>query len=200
MEAYAININKLLDEGHRVAVIVGGGSIAREYIETARSLGLSRNNQDTIAIHASRLNAKLIGFRLGSSTVSVSVDGMVASLKTHKVALMGGLRPGITTDTVAALVAEAWHSDLIIKASDQEGVYTADPRRVKGAKLLHSMTHAQLAKVLGGQHAPGIHSIVDPVAVQRIAELRIRLVVINGFNPENVMKVVSGEDIGTTVS
>ena len=128
VEAYVAIIQKILGHGHKIAVVVGGGSIAREYIETARTLGLPRRDQDTIAILASRLNAKLVGIKLGAPSVPVSVRGMVSRLASENVAVMGGLRPGITTDTVATLVAEAWHSGLMIKASNQDGIYTADPR------------------------------------------------------------------------
>ncbi len=200
VEAYVAIIQKILGHGHKIAVVVGGGSIAREYIETARTLGLPRRDQDTIAILASRLNAKLVGIKLGAPSVPVSVRGMVSRLASENVAVMGGLRPGITTDTVATLVAEAWHSGLMIKASNQDGIYTADPRLHKRAKLLRTISYAQLVEILGGEHSPGIHSIVDPVAVERIAEHKIKLVVINGGNPENVLMAISGEDVGTTVS
>ena len=198
--AYANSINRILKAGHSIAVITGGGGVAREYIETAKSLGLPRDAQDTVAIHTSRLNAKLIGYKLGSPSVSATVDGMVSRLTKNRVAVMGGLRPGITTDTVAALVAEAWHADLIIKASDQDGIYTADPRRHKGARMLHTISFTQLAEILGGEHTPGIHSIVDPVATLRIAKHKMRLVVVNGSDPENILKVISGENVGTSVS
>jgi len=200
VEAYVAIIQKILGHGHKIAVVVGGGSIAREYIETARTLSLPRRDQDTIAILASRLNAKLVGIKLGAPSVPVSVRGMVSRLARENVAVMGGLRPGITTDTVATLVAEAWHSDFMIKASNQDGIYTADPRLHKRAKLLRTISYAQLVEILGGEHSPGIHSIVDPVAVERIAEHKIKLVVINGGNPENVLMAISGEDVGTTVS
>jgi len=200
LEAYATIVHRILAHGHRIAVVVGGGHIAREYIETAKTLGLPRKDQDTIAIHASRLNAKLVGIKLGVPSVPVSVNDMLSKLARNRIAVMGGLRPGITTDTVAALVAEAWRSDLMIKASNQDGIYTADPRLHKGAKLLRTMSYAQLVEVLGGRHSPGIHSILDPVAVERIAEHRIRLVVVNGGKPESVLMAVEGENVGTTVS
>jgi uridylate kinase len=200
VEAYVAAVRKVLERGHKIAVVVGGGRIAREYIETARTLGLPRRDQDTIAIHVSRLNAKLVGIKLGAPSVPVSVSGMVSRLARARVAVMGGLRPGITTDTVATLVAEAWRSDLMIKASNQDGIYTADPRLHKGAKLLRAISYAQLVEILGGEHSPGIHSIVDPVAVRRIAEHRIKLVVINGGKPESVLMAIDGEDVGTRVT
>jgi len=200
VEAYVAIIQKILGHGHKIAVVVGGGSVAREYIEAARTIGLPRRDQDTIAILASRLNAKLVGIKLGAPSVPVSVRGMVSRLARENLAVMGGLRPGITTDTVATLVAEAWHSDLMIKASNQDGIYTADPRLHKRARLLRAISYAKLVEILGGEHSPGIHSIVDPVAVERIAEHKIKLVVINGGNPGNVLMAISGENIGTTVS
>ena len=42
---------------------------------------------------------------------------------------MGGLKPGITTDAVAALVAERVNADLLVKGTDQDGVYDKDPRK-----------------------------------------------------------------------
>lgn len=197
--AYAAVVQKILKRGHRVAVVVGGGRIARQYIESAKSLGLGAWDQDTIAIHASRLNAELIGLKLGAPRVAVSVKGVISRLAIGRVAVMGGLRPGITTDTVAALVAEAWPSDLMIKASDQDGIYTADPQMNKDAKLLRAISYSQLVKILGGEHSPGIHSIIDPIAVEHITKHRIRLVVINGGEPDNVLKAINGE-VGTTVS
>lgn len=200
VEDYATIVRKILDRGHKVAVVVGGGDIAREYIAAAKNLGLSRRDQDTIAIQASRLNAKLVGIKLAAPFVPVTVSGMVSRLTRGGIAVMGGLRPGITTDTVATLVAEAWRSDLMIKASNQDGIYTADPRLHKEAKLLHNISYAQLVGILGGTHSPGIHSIVDPVAVERISEHKIRLVVVNGGDPKNVLLAIDGKGVGTTVS
>ena len=173
---------------------------ARQYIETARTLGLSHREQDLVAIQASRLNAKLVGMKLGVPAVPVTVRGMVASVAKNGVAVMGGLKPGITTDTVATLVAAAWHSDLLIKASNQDGIYTSDPRLSTDAKLLTTVTYQRLAEILGGKHVPGIHSIVDPVAVEQIVRTKLKLVVVNGAEAENVMRVLRGEKIGTTVS
>jgi uridylate kinase len=154
-----------------------------------------------IAIDASRLNAKLVGMKLGVKRVSTTTQGMMIELEKDRVGVMGGLRPGITTDTVAAILGDAWHSDLLVKASDQDGIYTADPRTEKDAKLLHSLSYQDLVRILGGtNHRPGIHSIVDPVAAKFIAKHKLALVVTNGFFPSNVRKALLGERVGTLVS
>ncbi|HZW84866.1 MAG TPA: UMP kinase [Nitrososphaerales archaeon] len=198
---FADVVSDLNHEGHSVAVIVGGGQVSREYIKSAAQMGLSPYQQDTVAIHASRLNARLVAMKLGGvSSVPTSIDGMLQRLARNRVAVMGGLRPGITTDTVAALVAQRWRADLMVKASDQDGIYTEDPRTNKKAKKLDKITYEKMKQILGGTHRPGIHSIIDPVAVDQLFDLRIRLVVLNGADPRGVLKAVHGEKIGTVVT
>lgn len=201
VNAYAEVISDLNYEGHLVAVVVGGGGVSREYIRSAAQMGLSPYQQDTVAIHASRLNARLVAMKLGGvSSVPTSIDGMLQRLARNRVAVMGGLKPGITTDTVAAVVAERWKADLLVKASDQRGVYTEDPRVNKRAKKLDRVTYEKLKQILGGSHKPGIHSIVDPVAVERLLESRVKMVVLNGADAKGVLKAVRGERIGTLVT
>lgn len=201
VNAYAEVIADLNFEGHSVAVVVGGGEISREYIRSAAAMGLSTYQQDTVAIHASRLNARLVAMKLGGvSSVPTSIDGMLQRLARNRVAVMGGLKPGITTDTVAAVVAAKWRADILVKASDQNGIYTEDPRVNKKAKKLDRLSYDKMKQILGGSHRPGIHSIVDPVAVDQLVESRVRLVVLNGADPKGVIKAIHGEKIGTVVS
>ncbi len=201
LKGYAEAISEARKLGYAVGVVVGGGPVARAYIATAKELGLPREAQDMIAIDASRLNAKLVGMKLGVKRVSTTIQGMILELEKNGTGVMGGLRPGITTDTVAAILGDAWHSDLLIKASDQDGVYTADPRTVKDAKLLHKLSYQELVRIFGGgHHRPGIHSIVDPVAAKFIAKHKLTLVVTNGFFASNVRKALLGERVGTLVS
>jgi uridylate kinase len=196
--SYAAVIERALRK-HKVAIVVGGGTVSRQYIEAAKNSGLGARDQDLVAIEASRLNAKLIGMRLGSPDVPTRIETAVSRVNRDGVVVMGGLKPGITTDTVATLLAEAWRSDLLIKASNQDGIYTADPRIHKRAQLLPKVSYPMLEAILGGVHAPGIHSIIDPVAVERIVKHRVRLVIVNGGNPENVLSAIQGDPVGTTV-
>lgn len=201
VDAYAAVVSDLNYEGHSIAVVVGGGQVSREYIRSAAQMGLSSYQQDTIAIHASRLNARLVAMKLGGvSSVPTSIDGMLQRLARNRVAVMGGLRPGITTDTVAAIVAQKWRADLLVKASDQKGIYTEDPKVNKRAKKLDRISYEEMKQILGGSHRPGIHSIIDPVAVDQLLESKIKLIVMNGAEPRGVVKAVHGEKIGTLVS
>lgn len=201
LQGYVDVIQEARRKGHSVGVVVGGGQVARAFIASARELGLAKEYQDMVAIEASRLNARLAAMKLGVKRVSTTIQGMTAELDKNKIGVMGGLRPGITTDTVGAILADAWHADILVKASDQDGIYTADPRTDKEAKLLHNLSYQEFVKILGGlDHRPGIHSIVDPVAVRFIAKHKLKLVVTNGFSPGNVHKALLGERVGTLVS
>ena len=200
VNAYAEVISDLNYEGHSIGVVVGGGQVSRDYIRSASEMGLSPYQQDTVAIHASRLNARLVAMKLGGvSSVPTSIDGMLQRLARNRVAVMGGLKPGITTDAVAAMVAQRWRADILVKASDQNGIYTEDPRTNKKARKLDRMTYEKMRQILGGSHRPGIHSIVDPVAVDHLVESRVKLVVLNGSDPRGVIKAIHGEKIGTVV-
>jgi len=201
LRAYAEVIAESRKSGQSIAVVVGGGPASRAYIAVARELGLPREAQDMIAIEASRLNARLVAMKLGVRRVSTTIQGMANELEKNGIGSMGGLRPGITTDTVAAILGDAWHCDLLVKASDQDGVYTSDPRTDTEAKLLHKLSYQELVKILGGTaHRPGIHSIVDPVAAKFIAKHKLKLIVMNGNNTSNVRKALLGEPVGTIVS
>ena len=201
VNAYADVISDLNYEGHSDGVVEVGGQVTREYIRSASEMGLSPYQQDTVAIHASRLNARLVAMKLGGvSSVPTSIDGMLQRLARNRVAVMGGLKPGITTDTVAAIVAQRWKADILVKASDQNGIYTDDPRTNKSARKLDRITYEKMRQILGGSHHPGIHSIVDPVAVDQLSESRVKLVVLNGSDARSVIKAIHGEKIGTVVT
>jgi uridylate kinase len=200
---YAEILKKLKGEGHDVAVVVGGGALAREFIKTAESLGLKEEDQDDVAISVSRIFAQLftkkLG-RLGCGKVILTVEEAAKCLSKGKIAVLGGLKPGMTTDAVAALIAEKIGADVLIKATDQEGVYTKDPRKHADAVKLDYLSFDGLSKVLAeNKHRAGIHQILDPKAVEILKAMRVKVFVVNGYKPENVLRVVKGEKVGTSI-
>ena len=204
MSKYADMIKALKRQGHEVAVVVGGGALAREFIGIAKSLSLDMRAQDEIAISCSRLFAQLFLKKLGEascSKVGLTLDDAAACLSGGKIAVMGGLKPGITTDTVAALVAERVNAEFLIKGTDQNGVYNKDPRKFPDAVKLHRLSFDDLFKVLEfSEHKAGIHQIIDPEAVKVLRRKRLKLVVVNGYNPDNILRAIKGEDVGTVIS
>jgi uridylate kinase len=200
---YVKILKKLKAKGHMLAVIIGGGALAREFIKVARELGLPEEDQDDLAISVSRLYAQLFAKMLGADCcqkIPTSVDETIQCLKAGKIAVLGGLKPGMTTDTVAAMVAEHINANIMIKATDQEGVYNKDPRKYKDAVKLDHLTFEELPKVLAeNRHKAGIHQVLDPEAVKILKAKRIRVQVLNGFKPENLLLAVEGKPIGTII-
>jgi len=203
IKRYAEIIQNLKAQGHKMVVIVGGGSSARELIQLAEGLGLTEKEQDEVAISVSRLFAQLLAMKLGGwrwKTVPTSIEEATQFLEKRGVVIMGGLMPGMTTDTVAALVASEIQADLIVKATDQDGVYTGDPRKYPDAKKIDELSFDDLGRLMEeNKHKAGIHQIVDPEAIRILKEKRIITIVVNGFRPENITAVVEGEKIGTVI-
>jgi uridylate kinase len=203
MSKYADVVKKLKEQGHEVAVVVGGGTLAREFISSAKNLGLDMRAQDEIAISVSRLFAQVFLKKLGSPAcdkVALTLDDAAECLRNGKIVVMGGLKPGITTDAVAALVAERVGGELLVKGTDQDGIYTKDPRKHSDAVKLDCLSFDDLQGVFSeSMHKAGMHQIVDPEAVKVLKRERVKLVVVNGFKPENILAAVRGEKVGTIV-
>jgi uridylate kinase len=189
---------------HEVVLVVGGGTLARDFIQYAKNLGLNEPAQDTVAISVSRLIAQLFVLKLdktGTGTVPTSLDDVTTELEKGKIVVMGGLKPEMTTDAVAALVAEKIKADLLVKATDQEGIFTSDPRKHKDAKKIDHLSFDDLTRLFKqNKHKAGIHQVIDPEAVKILRRSRTKTVVVYGFKPENVFWAVKGEKIGTIVS
>jgi uridylate kinase len=200
---YADLLKELKNLGHELVVVVGGGTLAREFIKAAKEMGLNEGAQDEVAISVSRIFAQLflkkLG-KLGCRSVPLTIEAAVTCLYEGKIALMGGLKPGMTTDTVAALVAERINADLLIKGTDQEGVYNKDPKKHADAVKLEHLSYEDLSEAFSEDiHKAGIHQIIDPEAVKVLKRRRIRVVVVNGFRPENVLLAVKGRSVGTLI-
>lgn len=201
LRQYAKLLSKLRGEGHEVGVVTGGGAYARDYIRVASDLGLASRQRDQIAISVSRVNAKLFMYALGlEGDPPKTVASAARYAQDNGIVVMGGLRPGMTTDYVAFLLARSMGSNLLLKATDQEGIYDKDPRSFKDAKLQRRLSYEELSKIIEATaHTPGIHSILDPIIVRALPGSGIAVRVFNGKNPDNLLKIMSGEDVGTYV-
>lgn len=203
MNKYIDLLKVIKSQGHQVIVVVGGGTLAREFIGIAKKMDLEMKSQDEIAISVSRLFAQLFVAKfgpLGCGKVAVTLEEAAQCVEEDKIVVMGGLKPGITTDTVGALVAEHLNADLLVKGTDQDGIYDKDPRKNPDAKKLDRLSFNELQNVFSEkEHKAGIHQIIDPEAIKVLKRNRIKIIVVNGFKPENILTAVKGEKIGTTV-
>jgi uridylate kinase len=162
----------------QLAIVAGGGSKAREYIDVAAKAGADQATLDEIGIMVSRVNAFVLAntmTELSSSFIPHTLQQIVEALKVNRVVVLGGLHPGQSTNAVGALAAEKLKAKKFINATDVDGVYTRDPRRFADAKRLDKVTPKELAKIIGGESmAAGSYDLMDPVALKLIERSRIR--------------------------
>ncbi len=192
-ERVLLEITEILKEKastDRLVVITGGGKTARKYVELGKELGVSNAWLDLLGMEASRLNALLLAALLGElayTPIPRSVDEVLQGLSTGKVVILGGLQPGQSTNAVSAMIAELVRADLLINATNVDGVYDKDPSRYPDAKPLKEVSIQQLAEMLRSQDfSPGHYELLDTVALKVVARSKIRLVFVNAFKPETI--------------
>lgn len=196
-------LKRITQLGHRAVLVIGGGSLSRNYISVARELGADWSECDQVGIDFTRLNARLFVIALGDAAhprVARDLQELVEFYSSGKVVVMGGLTPGQSTDAVSALAAEAIGADLFIRTLDVEGVYDRDPKSSNEARRLETVTIEELRRLVaaGGEEA-GQYKLLDHIAINILARSRIPAVFLDGRNPENILKAIRGEKIGTMV-
>lgn len=203
VEAHADVIDGLVSDGHEVATVVGGGGVARRYIGTARELGATEYDLDSLGIDVTRLNARLLIAALEHSATpepAESHEDARASLRRGEVAVMGGTTPGHTTDAVAALLAEMVDADFLVYATSVPGVFSADPNADPDATRYERLTAGELVDVISSiETSAGSNAPVDLLAAKIIERSGLRAVVLDGSEPSRIAAAVAGEADGTEV-
>ncbi|MGC8948374.1 MAG: UMP kinase [Thermoprotei archaeon] len=186
-------------------LVIGGGPIARLYIQEGRRLGLTEAHLDQLAIEVTWLNALLFQYALSMkniySKLTKTFSEMIDAINENKIIIAGGLMPGQSTTAVATLLAELTKSRLLIYATDVDGIYTKDPKKHSDAKLLKSITIDDLIHIMEEERAEaGTYKLFDPPSLKIIKRSKLTVRVINGTQPENIIRAAKGEDIGTLVT
>ncbi|MBP1357820.1 MAG: UMP kinase [Sulfolobus sp.] len=197
-------VKSLVNQGVRMGVVTGGGATARKYISLGRELGINEAFLDLMGIWASRINAYLMLALLSDIAymkVPESIEEFVEAWSSGKVIVTGGFQPGQSTATVASLVAEAVDADLLVIATNVDGVYEKDPRYFTDAKLLPQLTTSELRRILESSQSvkAGTYELLDPVAIKIIERSDLRVLVMNYRKISELQKVLNGEKIGSLV-
>ncbi|MEN2975105.1 MAG: UMP kinase [Candidatus Caldarchaeales archaeon] len=202
LERYSEIFRELYDGG-RWVVVVGGGRHARRYVESARKLGLSESICDEIGIKITRINASILSSLIGEKAYPLVPENLdqLRAYSTHgKIVIMGGLQPGQSTMAVSALAAETIGAEKLIIATDVDGIYTADPKKDPTARMLKEVSVKELIeKLIDYSHEAGEYKLADLTGLKIIARSRIPTIYLNGKNPENLIKALRGERVGTLV-
>jgi len=200
---FANSINDLRKQGFEFVLVAGGGKIARNYIAAAKNLGVENNFiLDEIAITVTRLNALILiqAFEEAFPDVLTDVKKIHDILHRKKIPVFGGLIPGFTTDTVAASIAE-YIGGIFVNLSNQDGVYNADPRYSKNARLLPKLSHERLMKLITSKdsRAPGENMILDAFTCMILNRSKITTFVLNMADLDNFENAVKGMDFRGTI-
>ncbi|MFP3208159.1 MAG: UMP kinase [Nitrososphaeria archaeon] len=189
------------DLGWRVVAVTGGGNVARIYIRAARDLGASEAALDELGILITRANAELLIAALGNlayPSVPRTLDELLAaSASSRDIIVMGGLQPGQSTNAVAALAAESLGAEILVNATDVDGVYTEDPRRNPSATKLEAVRVDELMRILDGSgHRAGTYELLDHVSLRILERSRIPAVV---TSYSRILDALRGERVGTRI-
>lgn len=196
-------ILKSLSDEHELFVVVGGGKPARDYINVIRDLNGGEAQCDDIGIEVTRINAKLLLTALGDYAYQRVPHNFQEALEfsaSGKIIVMGGTEPAHSTDAVSAILAEYIHADKLINLTSVDGMYNKDPNKYEDAELIKEITASEMMDFISGKDTKaGTYEFFDMTAIQMIKRSSIETVIANGYTPENLTKVINGEDIGTKI-
>ncbi len=201
---HAAAIERLIEAGCSLGVVVGGGGVAREFIGAARTLDANEIQLDQLGIAVTRLNAQLLIAALGATAAArpaTDYETAVEAIRRGEVAVMGGVAPGQTTDAVSAALAESIDADLLVYATSVDGVYSADPNDDDGAEQYPELSAGELVEVISGiEMTAGSSAPVDLLGAKLIERSGMRAIVLDGASPDHVVDaVLTGEHAGTDI-
>lgn len=207
LETYAEEIKSVVNQGTEVAIVIGGGNIFRGVAGASR--GMDRVQGDHMGMLATIIN----GLALQSALEDKGVDTRLQSaikinevaepfirrramrhLEKGRVVIFGGGtgNPYFTTDSAAVLRAIEIEADVILKGTRVDGIYTSDPEKDKTATKFDTISFAEVLR-------KGL-KVMDTTAFTLSQENELPIVVFDMNKKGNLMKIVSGENIGTVVN
>ncbi|MGZ7159307.1 MAG: UMP kinase [Methanobacterium sp.] len=197
------DILKEINDDHELFVVVGGGRPAREYIGIARKFEASEAACDDIGIEVTRLNAKLLILALGDDAYPCAARNFHEAMEfavSGKIVIMGGTEPAHSTDAVGSILAEYVNAELLINATSVDGLYSKDPKKFDDAKMFEKVTPSEMIEQFRGSEInAGTYEFLDQTAIQIIKRSKIKTIIVNGEDPNNLQKATRGEKIGTTI-
>jgi len=191
-------MEQLSEAGHDVGAVPGGGTVARDYIGAARSLGANEMELDHVGIAATRMNARLLiaalGDRAAPEPVETYEEGRKA-LRRGDLPVLGGTVAGQTTDAVSAAFAEYVNADLLVYATSVPGVFSADPDVDPDASKFDELSVEELVDVIADiEMNAGSNAPVDLLAAKLIQRSGIRAIVLDGSDPDRIVRAVENDD------
>ena len=204
---YAKEIKSVVNQGLEIAVVIGGGNIFRGV--SAASNGMDRVQADYMGMLATVINGLALQSALEECEVqtrlqtAIKIESVsepyikrkaVRHLEKKRVVIFGGGtgNPFFTTDSAAVLRAIEINADVILKGTRVDGIYDSDPEKNESAIKFDSISFQNvLDKNL---------KIMDSTAFTLSKENNLPIIVFNMNTSGNLLKLVKGDKIGTTVN
>lgn len=170
-----------------VAITIGGGYLARRYIDIARELGQSDAKSSLLGGDVGLINGRLIIAALDAFEIPV-VSSPVESwdiaqdyLRSGLIPVLYGRWPGLTSDSVAVYFADYANLQLVIKLSNIDAIYDKDPSVCEDATPYRYMSHEMLEEIaiLKDGRKSGERFVVDILAARRLRNSGLPLLVIH---------------------
>lgn len=202
---HAAALGQLVDDGHEVAVVVGGGPVARDYIGAGRELGADEVTLDELGIGVTRLNARLLIEALGERAhpwPATSYAEANQAIRQGDIPVLGGVAPAQTTDAVSAATAEHIDAHLLVYATSVDGVYSGDPAVDDDAERFRHLPVTELLQVIAEvEMSAGSKAPVDLLAAKIIQRSKLRTIVMDGSDPAAITTAVAtGDHDGTDIA
>ena len=190
---------KKISNEYKLYIIVGGGNIARQYIQLGRKLGFDEDILDLIGIDVTRVNARIITNLLGISNKEIPHMTNEAMKLNFPIIVMGGTDPKHSTDLVGAELAEKTHAVRFVNATNVDGIYDKDPNKYKNAKQLKEVTIDSLIIKYGiNWRAAGKNIFMDEPALEIIKRAKITTYIVNGKRLDQFEKALIGQSFDGT--
>lgn len=204
---YAQEIKTVVEQGVEVAIVIGGGNIFRGV--AGASKGMDRVQGDHMGMLATVINGLALQGSLEDAGIQTRLQSAIQinevaepfirrrairHLEKGRVVIFGGGtgNPYFTTDSAAVLRAIEIHADVILKGTRVDGIYTADPEKDKEAIKFDFITFDDVI-------SKGL-KVMDTTAFTLSQENELPIIVFDMNNKGNLLKVVTGENIGTKVN
>jgi uridylate kinase len=206
LHAIAAELKEVHALGCELAIVIGGGNIFRGIAGSAR--GMERASADYMGMLATVINALALQDALESIGVMTRVLSAITMqqiaepyirrranrhLEKGRVVIFaaGTGNPFFTTDTAASLRAVEVGAQVILKATNVDGIYDADPKQHAGAQRFRELSYIDFIN----RHL----KVMDSTAITLCMENALPIVVFDLHTHGNIKRVVSGEAIGTIV-
>ncbi|HEX2281382.1 MAG TPA: hypothetical protein VHG52_06425 [Thermomicrobiales bacterium] len=210
----------LLDElvanlaDHKMIIGTGAGTRARHAYSVGLDLGMPTGVLSILGTFVSMQNARMLHYLLAKHSIPfiepVQFAQLPFYLEERRAVIFFGMPPYIywqpnpavgrippnRTDTGVYLVSEVFGARSMIYVKDEDGLYTADPKKVPSAKLIPSISVQEL-EALDLDDVVIERSVLD---IMKHAQHRRSIQVINGLKPGNLTRALNGEQVGTIIT